>query len=284
MQEIQSGIYIESTYPGVTVGAIATSNGVILVDAPLRTEDVRSWLAMVHNKFRASTNRVLVNLDAHPDRTLGARSMDCTIIAHQKTAQVFRSRPSVFKGQNAESGSEWETFDDIVGTRWAVPDITFISRIYLNWGAMEVILEHHPGPAPGSIWVLIPEAGVIFIGDTVMANQPPFLTYADIPTWIDSLDVLLSSFPGLMLVGGRDGLLTYDHVRAQRQHLKIILKGLERLARRNASPEAVENLIPGLLSDMEFPTELAEQYTLRYRHGLFQYYTRNYRPTEALNE
>jgi glyoxylase-like metal-dependent hydrolase (beta-lactamase superfamily II) len=268
----------------VTVGAIALTNGVILIDAPLRTEDVRSWLAIVHNKFRANANRVLVNLDAHPDRTLGARSMDCTIIAHQKTAQVFRSRPSVFKGQNAESGSEWETFDDVVGTRWAVPDITFISRIYLNWGAMEVILEHHPGPAPGSIWVLIPEAGVIFIGDTVLASQPPFLTYADIPTWIDSLNVLLSDFPGLKLIGGRDGVLTDDHVRAQRQQLKNILKGLERLARRNASPEAVEGLIPALLSDLEFPVELAEQYTMRYRHGLYQYYTRNYRPTEALNE
>jgi hypothetical protein len=133
MEEISRGIYYENTYSGVTLGAILLPQGTILLDAPLRAEEGRAWRGKLTN-LGASPNRFLINLDAHPDRTLGARVMDSTIIAHQKTAQVFRSRPSVFKGNNAESGSEWEAYDEAVGTRWAVPDLTFTKHMFIHWG------------------------------------------------------------------------------------------------------------------------------------------------------
>jgi glyoxylase-like metal-dependent hydrolase (beta-lactamase superfamily II) len=283
MQQIERGIYYESSYPGVTVGAIILPQGTILVDAPLRAEDARSWLNLLYN-LGAKPNRVLVNLDAHPDRTLGARSMECTIIAHQKTAQVFRGRPSVFKGQNAESGSEWETYDDVVGTRWALPDITFTHRISLHWGEQEVLFEYHAGPAPGGTWAVVPASKVVFIGDVVLPNQPPFLTNADIPAWVETLDVLLSSYREYTIVSGRGGSVSLDAVKIQQRHLKSILRGLDRLVKRNAPAADVENLIPNLLSDLSYPPELKEQYYQRYRHGLFQYYARRYRPSESSGE
>ena len=173
MREILPGIFIETAYPGVTLGAIILPQGTIMIDAPMHAEDTRSWRTALINQG-GSSNRVLVNLDAHADRTLGSRAMECTIIAHQKTAQVFRSRPSVFKGQNPESGAEWETYNDAVGMRWASPDITFNQRICLHWGPPDILLEHHPGPSSGAIWAVIPEGKVIFVGDTVLHNQPSF--------------------------------------------------------------------------------------------------------------
>jgi len=283
MHEIKRDIYYENSFPGVTLGAIICPQGTVLIDAPLRADDARTWLAMVFN-WGESSNRILVNLDAHPDRTLGARSMDCTIIAHQRAAQIFRGRPSIFKGQNTESGSEWETFDDVVGTRWAVPDITFSSRISLYWGAFEIIMEHHPGPSLGAIWVDIPAAGVVFIGDAVLDNQPPFLTNADLPAWIESLDTLLSSYREYTIIGGRGGPVPFNTVRAQQEHLKKIMKGLDRLAKRNAPPEATESLIPKLLADLEFPLDMKEQYTHRYRHGLLQCYAHQYRQSNSIIE
>jgi len=283
MQQIERGIYFENSFPGVTVGAILLPMGTVLVDAPLRPEDSRTWLNLLYN-LGAKPNRVLVNLDAHPDRTLGARSMECTIIAHQKTAQVFRGRPSVFKGQNAESGSVWETFDDVVGTRWALPDITFTHQISLHWGEQEVFIEYHAGPAPGGTWVVIPSSKVVFVGDVVLLNQPPFLTNADIPAWIETLDLINSSYREYTVISGRGGQIGPDAVKAQQRHLKSILKGLDRLVKRNAPAADVEHLIPNLLSDLSFPIELHEQYYQRYRHGLFQYYARRYRPSESSGE
>jgi cyclase len=283
MEEIDNGIYYENAFPGVTLGALVLKHGTLLIDAPLRAEDARSWRAALIS-FGSDTNRMLVNLDAHPDRTLGARALEATIIAHQKTAQVFRSRPSVFKGQNADSGSEWETYNDAVGTRWAVPDITFNQRLFLHWGPPEVILEHHPGPAPGAIWVIIPDRKVIFVGDTVLYNQPPFLTHAEIPAWVDALELLNKGYSDYIIVSGRDGPVPNEAVKIQHKLLKNILKGLEKLAKKNSPTEATESLIESLMTDLSYPPHLQEQYSQRLRHGLSQHYSRRYRPQDLANQ
>jgi cyclase len=279
MEEIERGIFYENTYPGVTLGALILPYGSILVDAPLRAEDARAWRTAL-SSLGSDANRILVNLDAHPDRALGARAVEATILAHQKTAQIFRSRPSVFKGHNAESGSEWETYNDAVGTRWAVPDITFTQRIFLHWGPPDVVIEHHPGPAPGAIWVIIPDSKVIFVGDTVLSDQPPFLANADIPSWIESLDLLIKNFSDYTIVSGRGGPVPGQAVVVQHKLLKNVIKGLEKLARRNSPIEATEKMIPALLTDFKVEPHLVEQYAQRLRHGLGHYYARQYRPQD----
>lgn len=282
MKKIEDGIYYETSYPGVTLGAIFCSRATILIDSPLRAEDARSWLASLLN-YEKSNYRMLVNLDAHPDRTLGNRHMECMIIMHQRTAQVFRSRPSIFKGQIADTGAEWETFDEVLGIRWAGADITYTQALDLFFGE-EVRFEYHPGPGAGTTWVNIPSAKVLFIGDTVLPNQPPFLANADLPVWVETLTELSKSFNDYKIISGRTGLITLEDVNNQQKHLKKIMRGLERLAKRNASPESLEGLITNLLSELSFPTKFKGIYTNRLKHGLYQYYARRYRPSDASNE
>jgi glyoxylase-like metal-dependent hydrolase (beta-lactamase superfamily II) len=280
MHQIVRGIYYETSFPGVTLGAILFTHATILIDAPLRAEDSRTWRSMLLNAG-SSPNRFLVNLDAHPDRTLGARAMDCPVVAHQKTAQVFRNRPSVFKGQNNESGAEWEASNDVVGTRWAAPDITFTDQMVFHWDDREVLLKPQPGPTPGSIWVIIPSAKVIFAGDTILQDQPPFLASADLPSWIGSLNLLLTSYQDYLVISGRGGIVSQEAIQSQLSILKDILKGMERLAKRGASSEMTEALVEGLLNNVSLPLEKREQYIQRLRHGLYQYYNRRYHPVDA---
>src|SRR5512137_766112 len=107
MQAIAKDIYIENDYPGVTLGIISLEHGLLQIDAPPSPEDARMWRAAMLN-LGGGPERLLINLDAHPDRTLGARAMDCSVIAHETTAQVFRSRPNTFKAQGDETGADWE--------------------------------------------------------------------------------------------------------------------------------------------------------------------------------
>jgi glyoxylase-like metal-dependent hydrolase (beta-lactamase superfamily II) len=283
MQQIKPGIYYEDGYLGVALGALVFSHGTIMIDAPLRPEDARAWRSALVN-LRGGASRLLVSLDAHLDRTLGTRAMECTVISHQKTAQVFRNRPVIFKGQIAEGGADWETYDDAIGTRWASPDITFSEQMTLHWGGPEVILEHHPGPSTGSIWAIIPSASVLFVGDAVTPNHPPFLAQADLPAWIETLGLLISKYKEYTIISGRDGLVGVDAARLQQRYLKTIHKGLERLAKRNAAPEATENLVASLLSEGSFPAKYNEQYSQRLRSGLLQYYTRQYRQETPLDQ
>jgi len=274
MQQIKPGIYYEHVYLGVTLGALVFSHGTVMIDAPLRPEDARAWRSALLN-MRGGSARLLISLDAHLDRTLGTRAMECTVISHQKTSQLFRNRPVIFKGQTAESGADWETYDDAIGTRWVSPDITFSEQMTLNWGGPPVVLEYHPGPATGATWVILPSARIIFVGDAITPNQPPFLSQAELPVWIETLTQLMA-YKDYTIISGRGGPIEMDAVRQQQKYLKTIHKSLERLAKRNAKPEATENLVPGLLSDVDFPAKFGEQYTQRLRSGLYQYYTRIY--------
>jgi glyoxylase-like metal-dependent hydrolase (beta-lactamase superfamily II) len=229
-------------------------------------------------------NRLLLNLDAHPDRTLGARALDCTIVAHQKTAQVFRNRPTIFKGQNVETGAVWETYTDAIGMRWVPPDITFTQRMSLYWGGPEIVLDYRPGPTPGAIWVVVPAEKVVFVGDTVILDQPPFLASGDLETWLESLDLLLTSYRDYLIISGRGGPANVEAVRTQHGCIKNVIKGVERLAKRNAPPEATEELISTLLTEFSFAPERRERYIQRLRYGLHHYFTRRYRPASALEE
>src|SRR5512139_907583 len=225
MQQIENGIVYEDAYLGVTIGALIFSQGTILIDAPIRPEDTRTWRAAVMTQ-RGGSNRLLVSLDAHPDRTLGTRSLECTIVAHHKAAQVFRNRPTIFKGQSVETGAAWETYSDAIGMRWASPDITFTERMSLHWGGPEIVLEAHPGPTPGSIWVTIPAVKVAFVGDTVVTNQPPFLAYADLPQWIECLALLEKDYSEYKIIGGRGGQVTNSDLESLRTILQDIRAGM----------------------------------------------------------
>jgi cyclase len=281
MKQIEQGIFYEDIYLGVTLGALVLPHGVIMIDAPLRPEDARAWRSLLLNQ-RGGSNRLLVSLDSHPDRTLGTRTLECTILAHQKSAQVFRNRPTIFKGQSSETGAVWETYGDVVGMRWASPDITFSDRLFLHWGGAEAVLEYHPGPTPGSIWVVLPSVKVVFVGDTLTLNQPPFLAHADLGAWIESLDHLIRQYPDAIVVSGRGGLATMDDVQRQREMLKTISNGMEQLAAKNATPEATQDMIPALMSSYVVSNKLRDLYLTRLRHGLYQCFIRRYRPTSVV--
>lgn len=283
MRQIDRSILYEDGYLGVTVAGLIFPHGTIMIDAPIRVEDANAWRSHLMNQRRGS-NRLLILLDSHPDRALGARTMDSTILAHQNTAEVFRARPMIFKGVNVESGAIWEIYNEAIGMRWAMPDITFSDQMSLHWGGSEVILEHHPGPQTGSSWVIIPEYQVVFVGDAVVIDQPVFLADADLDEWLGSLEGLRNSYKDYQLISGRGGMMDVKAVQEQLKYLKKIKRGMERLANQNANPEETEKLLPALLSDFKFPSKWHDLYEQRLRHGLRAYYQRKYMPKSVLQE
>lgn len=277
MIEVLPHIYIETNYAGVTLGAINWQHGLILIDAPFRPEDSRSWRSSLLN-LSGGGDRVLVNLDAHLDRTLGGRGMDCTVIGHEKLVRVFRNRPVTFKAQVAETGAEWELCNGLGSIRWAPPEITFTDQMEIHWDNSVLSLQYHSGPATGSIWAVLPNQHIAFIGDCVAPNQPPFLASADIPQWIECLKLLLSpAYQDYILIGGRSDRVVHSDVRAQLTYLEEVTRQLEALFARGGAPEETEQLISGLLHGLNFAPQLTNLYQQRLRWGLYQYYVRHFR-------
>jgi len=279
MEAIANNVYIEEQFLGVTLGVITRPRGLIQIDAPPSPEDGRSWRAALMG-MGSGPERVLINLDAHPDRTLGVRAMDCTVIAHEKTAQVFRDRPNTFKAQGDETGANWESIPGLGSVRWAPPEISFLDQLMLHWGDSPILLESRPGPTPGAIWVVLPGEKVVFVGDAVLKSQPPFLAHADLPMWIEALKALQGpEYKGFTVVSGRGGVVTQQIVRHQIDVLKRINDKVENIGKKKSAANITDKLAEQLLKGFKAPAARQKQYAHRLRYGLHHYYLHHYQPS-----
>jgi glyoxylase-like metal-dependent hydrolase (beta-lactamase superfamily II) len=284
MDSIGEQVFIETQYPGVTLGVISLSRGLVQIDAPPSPEDGRSWRAALMG-LSGGPERILINLDAHPDRTLGARAMDCRVIAHEETAEIFRNRPSIFKSQSDETGANWETIPGLTGIRWVAPEISFTHTMTLEWGESTLLLESHPGPNPGAIWVILPEEKIVFVGDAVIKDKPPFLANANLPAWLETLDLLQSkAYSDYTVISGRDGKVTAANINSQADFVKDAHKRLEKISKRKQKPDMTESLIQSLLSKFKIPAAQQKRYAQRLRYGLKHYYARHYYPGPEKDE
>ena len=276
MDAIAKNVYIEDRYVGVTLGVITQPRGLIQIDAPPSPEDGRTWRASLMGMGNGP-ERVLINLDAHPDRTLGVRAMDCTVIAHEKTAQAFRNRPNTFKAQGDETGANWEAIPGLGSVRWAPPEISFVEKMTLYWSDSPILLKSRPGPSSGAIWVILPEEKVVFVGDAVTKSQPPFLAYANLPEWIEMLKILQEpEYKGFTIVSGRGGVVTTQVVRNQTDILKRIYDKVEKLGSKKSPAPAIDKLADQILKDFKVPSARHKQYLHRLRYGLNHYFARHY--------
>ncbi|MFN2143985.1 MAG: MBL fold metallo-hydrolase [Anaerolineales bacterium] len=282
MKKIAPGVYLENSYPGVTIGAVSFDNGLLLIDAPLHPDDGREWLNTLRS-LTTSRNRMLVYLDSHTDRTLGGQVLESTIIAHQAVFDTFENRSAIFKAHILESGDVWETCTGLSGIRWASPQVAFSQETKLHLGDSEIILEHHPGPDDGAIWAVIPEAEVVFTGDLVTQSQPPFLSQADLPVWENSLDLLSKKYRDYTKVSSRDGVFDENDIKAMKKFISGLDKQLDRLNRRKAKPQDTEKLVEKQITAFDFEPRYRSHYYQRLKHGMMHCFARQYLELEDLS-
>jgi glyoxylase-like metal-dependent hydrolase (beta-lactamase superfamily II) len=276
MRKISAGVYIEGAYPGVTLGVLVFPDGVVMIDAPINPDDGRAWQKAVR-EMKGGSVRLLINLDSHPDRTLGARFTNGSVLAHEATAKAFANRSTIFKAQVVESGAEWENCSGLSGIRWLPPNLIFTKQTKIHLEGTDILVEHHPGPEAGASWVVLPEKKVVFVGDAVLVKQPPFLANARIESWVEALDLLLSKeYKGYKVVSGRGGLVGEKEIRNIRQFLRNVEKQLDRLSKRKASPQTTEKLVDKLLTTLETPAKYRKMYFQRLRYGLYHYFAKCY--------
>ena len=279
MQELVPDVYIETGYAGVTLGTLNWRHGLILVDSPFRNDDIRSWRTGLLS-LGGGIDRMMINLDAHYDRTIGARVLDSMVVGHDQLTSIIRSRPVTFKTQGTETGADWELYNNLGSIRWSPPEITFSDQLKVYWDDRPLVLEHHPGPSPAAIWAILPEQQIVFIGDLVTIGQPPFLAAADIPQWVMQLKELLAApYRNFLVVCGRGGLAHADDIRAMVRLLEKVQRQLEKAAQRGTPPQETEKIAAALSAEMDVPTIRREHYLQRLRYGLYHYYLRRFHPT-----
>jgi glyoxylase-like metal-dependent hydrolase (beta-lactamase superfamily II) len=276
MESISNHTYLETEYPGVALGAVQSEKGLFLVDAPFRMEDQRAWSQDLA-RLKAGSSRLLVMLDPHIDRTLGVRAMETEVIGQENCVPILRSRPTAFRNQELDAGSDWEPFSLPANLRWALPELTYSDSLEIYWDDLPIILEHHPGSHIAGTWLRVIADSVVFIGDTVVTNQPPFLGYSDLEAWVADLELLLSAeYKGVKIVTSRSAVVRSRSIEKMRNFLEKTRHKMEAFA---AHPGEIEDLlkeVPGLLKGLNFNKGLTQRYHNRLAWGLEQYYKRHY--------
>jgi len=277
MKEVATDVLIETCYEGVTVGAIRTERGVIMIDTPISAKDTNTWRT-TSSRGSGGSDRLLVLLDEHFDRTTGVGAIKCPIITHEMTAQALSIRPSTPKPGGDGTGTIWESSSEVIHARWLKPEITFTDSMSIRWSGEDILLEHHAGPSRGSIWVLVPERKVIFIGDTVTLGQPPFIANADLDAWLKELHELgLTQFQEYAIISGRGGIVNKNDIRNQQKFLRKIKRRLDKLSTTKANIAKVREIGASYADDFIAGSKNeADVFRKRLAYGFVQYLTNQY--------
>jgi len=272
MRTVASGVFLDSKFPGVSVGAVASHGRLLLIDAPIRIEDAREWISQLGEKGKP---RSMALLDHHPDRVLGARGLDLPILAHDETRLVMNAWPDTFKGGARPIGAEADRLKRISGVSKAVPDLTFSTEMSLHLEGREILLLHRPGPTRGAIWVVVPDARVVFLGDAVWLDEPAYLGDADLTAWQKTLQqAARGPFKAFTLVSSRDGVIERRALGQMSAWLARVEERLRKVKPRPDLTEATGSLASALLRSYKIPSTRREHAHLRLQVGLERLYTR----------
>jgi len=275
MEEIADNVFLEGGYPRVFLGVFKLDRGLFMIDAPFRHEDGQSWKAKL-SRLGTDMDRLLLLLDGHIDRTLMAPVMETEIIIQENAQTILHNRSTSQKSRELEIAPDWTHAELPQGTRFFKPHITFSNEVLIHWGTVPLVVSHQSGAHFAGAWLIVDAKRVVFIGDSVVTDQPPFLAKADLPNWIGDLELLLSNrFANYKIVSSRNGLIQPRSVKKMLIFLTETKERVDGLLEEDLPLIGVPELSSQLLKKIDFDPQQQDQFHHRLTRGLEQYIKRH---------
>lgn len=274
VQELAPGVFIETTLRRITVGAILTDAGFVLIDTPPYPDDAHRWRLLLAEISELPVVAV-VNTDFHRDRILGNCWFDTrVIVAHDDTIAQLRSLPSSFLEAAVETltdgTGERSTF---AGVRLQLPTIGFTRRMQLRYGDWTIPLIAMAGPTAGSVWVHLPDQRILFAGDSIIVNQHPYITSPCTKNWLDSLTSLRRTrFPADIIVPGRGPSADKTATEPISNYLRLARRRVHSLFRAGRPRADTSTIVPELLDLFPYQEQDLERIQRRIKGGLDKIY------------
>ncbi|MGD2039310.1 MAG: MBL fold metallo-hydrolase [Anaerolineae bacterium] len=193
IREIAPDIYVETEFHGANVGFIATEQGVILIDTPMLPDDARLWIQEIRDRTGQEVIYI-INTDHHRGHIIGNQYFPgARVIAHEfawknmrSYGDSFRTRLfNLYRNRIPEAVTEWKA-----DLRIIEPEVTFTDRTILFKGDKEIHLLPIGGHTKATTVVYLPEERLLFSGDAVVTDRPPFLSQGDTKQWLNALTYL----------------------------------------------------------------------------------------------
>ena len=274
MQELAPGVYIETGFRRVNVGAILTGAGFVLIDTPPYPDDARAWREML----AAESDKpilAIVNTDCHADRIVGNGWFDArVIVAHEDTIARLENLPSSFMDSAIDSlAHNMVERNSFAGVQLRIPTVGFTYRMQLRYGGRNIPLLAMPGPTAGNLWVHLADERIVFVGDSVLADQHPYISSSSTKNWLESLTILRRSrFAADWIIPGRGPLVDKDATEPISEYLRLARRRVQSLYRAGRPRADTSTLVSELLDLFPYDDSDPEQIQRRIKTGLDRIY------------
>jgi hypothetical protein len=275
MEEIGNHIYLETSFAGVALGAIKLDQGLLLIDSPLMFADQQSWRRQTE-PMSEGYDRCTLMLDTHIDRLVGLAAQGGVVLGQDKVVEILANRPVPLRTQELAAGSDLEAHNLPVSDRWTLPVMTFSQDMHFYSEQKAVTITHQPGGHLAGCWVRSDAEQILFVGDSVVEHQPPFLAWSDLDIWLDELSELQSEpYVNYRIISSRSGEIHRKAIVKQTEFIQHIQQSLPDLAAQANRDEAIADFLPGLLRKLNFDRKSASLYRRRLAVGLAEYLKRH---------
>jgi cyclase len=274
MDKLTAQVFVEAHYRGCTVGAIVTPQGVVCVDTPLLPAEARHWRARLAELTKLPVVYTIYT-DGHRDRVLGQQWLGGMVVAHEATWEKLRSYGDAMRQQVIEflqhHGAPEAAEELARHLQLGLPQLTVSNggSLTLHLDKPKIVVRPVGGATPGSLWVELPDQGVVFTGDVVPQSTHPFMSEATTAIWLERLAELRdTSYFATKIVPGRG----HGYKRADLQLVTDYLADMRRrvqqmLTERRGKFDAAE-LLPEFLDWFPIPNDEHERVQRRIRTGL----------------
>ena len=269
MEQLTENVFFYDCYP--TVGMVATDEGVVAIDGPMRPSEAVAWRDFIAGK---GPLRYLVNTEHHQDHIAANWFLAPErIVSSEVTYADFYTSIAT-----AEEGKERMLKYDpgkeamLDGFELRAPDITYRERMTIRLGGKKFILIEAPGHTRGQTVVHAVEDRVAFTADNLTPAFNVAFHSADVWGWFQSLG-MLEALDVDWYVPGHGRPCRKDEIPRQREKLHELIEKVRALKNNGLSRGEVQDKVfevyETYLNSME---HLGERLTMLRRGGLGNIY------------
>jgi len=241
MKEVAPGLFVESSYAPYNLVLIKTDQGGVLVDLPPNPAQAMNWLEQARAVLGAI--RYVVMTDAQRERQFGTVLCEAPMIATEATLRAMmaydeeRPRRDFLEDLANQFPDEMESLSQMSAEHRPhprKPTVAFNEALSLYADDRVLQFEAVEGAAEGSLWIFVPDAGILIAGDTVVGDDVPLMAATrDSKAWLNTMTGLARRQDVKMIVPGRGvASLGLGDIEPQREFMRVMRRSGRTLARK----------------------------------------------------
>lgn len=268
MQRIADDVYYRDTHRFVNIGVVESDDGCVIVDTPMLPSlavDLRDELEPLGGI------KYILFTDHLEDHIMGSLFMGGDVIAHDGTSDNIRMTPKAKESFNKLVAEFDEAGAEMLGTKFDLryPNLMLFDRLTMYLGDRELEFIHLPGHTPHNVGLYVPDANVLFAGDTVVNGYRPYLGTSNIPDWVTTLRAI-QVMDVETIVPGRGDLMKPDELDELIEYLQTMRQRIQKLIDEGASRDDVVSRMMQYFEEWPIDQSRRDEERNLYRQGTRQ--------------